>query len=72
MQRRKVDLPEPEAPMMQTTLPGADLEVDALQHLDAAVALVDAAGDDHRSGRVPSPGPRGGAAHARLENRATA
>ena len=33
MQRRSVDLPEPEAPMRQTTSCSAMDEIDALEHL---------------------------------------
>ena len=33
MQRRNVDLPEPDGPMRHITSPRADLEVDAVQHL---------------------------------------
>ena len=48
MQRRKVLLPEPEGPMMHITSPGRHLEVDALEHLVAAEALVHGLGTDHR------------------------
>ena len=44
MQRRKVDLPEPDGPRMHITSPRLDLEVDALEHLEAAEALVHALG----------------------------
>ena len=61
MQRSSVDLPAPEGPIMQTTLPGRHIEVDAFQHLDAAEALVQAVDLDHggraatAAGRVPGP-----------------
>ena len=47
-QRRKVDLPEPEAPMMVTTSPGIDGQVDALEHLERAEALTQALDADER------------------------
>ena len=47
MQRRKVDLPDPEGPSRHMTSPRRDLEIDALQHLEAPEALVDAFGLDH-------------------------
>ena len=59
MQRRKVDLPEPDGPMMQTISPRRDLEVDALQHLEPAEALVDVDRADDRaaSALTARPGP---------------
>ena len=48
MQRRNVDLPEPDGPEHAHHLAARDLEVDALEHLEAAEALVDALGLDHR------------------------
>ena len=48
MQRRNVDLPEPEGPSRHMTSPALDLEVDALEDLEAPEALVDALGFDHR------------------------
>ena len=43
MQRRNVDLPEPEGPRITTTSPGHDIQVDALQHLQLAEGLMDVA-----------------------------
>ena len=43
MQRRKVDLPEPDGPSRHIDLAAADRQVDPLQDLVAAEALVDAA-----------------------------
>ena len=43
MQRSSVDLPEPEGPIRQVTLPGGDREVDVLQRVERAVELVDRA-----------------------------
>ena len=48
MQRRNVDLPEPDGPSRHITSPGMHLEVDPLQHLVPAEALVDAFGLHHR------------------------
>ena len=42
MQRRNVDLPEPDGPMRHHDLAALHLEVDALEHLVPAEALVDA------------------------------
>ena len=39
MQRRKVDLPEPDGPTMQTTSPRLHFQIDALQHLEAPKLL---------------------------------
>ena len=55
MQRRKVDLPEPDGPRMHMHLAGLHLERDALQHLEAAEALVHALGLDHRRAHRRSP-----------------
>ena len=41
MQRSSVDLPEPDAPIRQTTSCAATVEVDLVQHLDLAEALGD-------------------------------
>ena len=42
MQRRNVDLPDPDGPTRHITWPGCDREVDAREHLDRPEALVDA------------------------------
>ncbi len=42
MQRSSVDLPDPEAPITQTTPCSAHLEVDALEHQVVAEGLADA------------------------------
>ena len=62
MQRMKVVLPEPDAPMMQTTSRCVDLERDALEHLQSAEALVDVgrphddvAGPSRLTGRFARP-----------------
>ena len=47
MQRRKVDLPEPDGPTRQKTSRGRDLQVDALEDVDGAEGLVDALGLHH-------------------------
>ena len=46
MQRRSVDLPEPEGPMMQTTSAFGHRQRNALQHLDLAERLVHVADID--------------------------
>ena len=43
MMLSSVDLPQPDGPTSTVNSPGLDLEVDALQHLDRAEALVDVA-----------------------------
>ena len=47
-----VDLPEPEAPITETSSPRADVEVEALEDMEGvvphAVALVQFADADHR------------------------
>ena len=48
MQRRNVDLPEPDGPSRHMTSLRLHLERDALQHLEAAEALVHRLGLDHR------------------------
>ena len=48
MQRRNVDLPDPDGPDQAHDLAGRDLERDPLQHLEAAEALVHAFGLHHR------------------------
>ena len=53
MQRSSVDLPDPEGPMMQIDLALADVERDALQHLDRAERLVHVADGDDRLIRRP-------------------
>ena len=52
MQRRNVDLPEPDGPSRHITSPRATSSVIALQHLEAAEALVHAFGLDHRLGHI--------------------
>ncbi len=54
MQRRIVDLPEPEAPISATDSCSATLEVDALQHLELAERLGDAAQLDDRGAHSPA------------------
>ena len=49
MQRRNVDLPEPGRAEQAAHLAGLDREVDALQDLELAEALVHALGEDHRA-----------------------
>ena len=49
MQRRKVDLPDPDGPRRHITSRWRDLEGDPLEHFEQAVALVDGLGTDHRS-----------------------
>ena len=51
-QRRSVDFPEPDGPMITFTCAGLDLERDAAQHLEVAVALVHVLGAEHRSSRI--------------------
>ncbi len=41
MQRRNVDLPEPDGPSRHITSPAGHLEVDPLENLEPAEALVD-------------------------------
>ena len=48
MQRRNVDLPEPDGPTRHSTSPRADLERDALEHLQRAEALAHPLGLHHR------------------------
>ena len=55
MQRRNVDLPEPGGTEQAQHLARRDLEVDPLQHLVAAEALVDPLGPDHRLAHVTPP-----------------
>ena len=47
MQRRNVDLPDPDGPSMHMTSAALDLERDPLEHFQASEALVDALGLDH-------------------------
>ena len=58
MQRRKVDLPEPEGPSRHITSPRLHLESDPLEDLEAPEALVHPLGLDHRpahlSRRLPN------------------
>ena len=55
MQRRNVDLPEPDGPSRHRTSLGADLQRDALEDLEAPEGLVDLLGPDHRLAHRPSP-----------------
>ena len=48
MQRRNVDLPEPDGPSRHMTSLGRDLQRDALEDLEAPEALADRLGADHR------------------------
>ncbi|MBM7470704.1 hypothetical protein JOE66_000338 [Subtercola frigoramans] len=49
MQRRNVDFPEPDGPMMHATSPRL-VERDPLEYLDAAEGLVDLDGANHDVG----------------------
>ena len=49
MQRRNVDLPEPDGPEHAAHLAGADLQVDALEHLQRPERLVHLLGPDHHA-----------------------
>ena len=49
MQRRSVDLPEPDGPIRATAEPLRHLERDALQHLQRPERLPQVADLDHRS-----------------------
>ena len=55
MQRSSVDLPEPDAPIRQTTSCSATVEVDAAQHLVLAERLVHALDDERRLRRSHAP-----------------
>ena len=48
MQRRKVLFPDPDGPDDAEDLPRRDLEVDAAEHLEAAIGLMDSLGTNHR------------------------
>ena len=48
-QRRSVDLPVPEGPMIDDALAGGDVEVDAVEHGAVAEALGQPLDADHRA-----------------------
>ena len=68
MQRRKVDLPEPDGPITHATSPGITVRSTPAQHLDVAEALVDADGLDHRPA-LPCSGHVVPAVRARVHSR---
>ena len=58
MQRRNVDLPEPDGPSRHITSPGLDLEVIPFSTSWRAEALVHALGADHRLALTGAPLPQ--------------